>query len=342
MMADYGWLDLKGEPVRQYRSRLIAAAALLTSVLAVTAFMTVTAHHQASPPAHSKGSLAASLRSSAALHVVKSASTKSPDPKKPTAHAHGASTKPGAATGGASGGSPSGSGSIDWGNPIFTDYFNTPLNPNYWAVYNEPNGAPNSGTPYTKQSVSVADGDLDITGHEQAPYGFVAGGLESLINQTYGRWVIRFRAQNGAGYEPAVLLWPEGTHADGEIDMAEVYPGTAQPASTNRLGAGQFLHIGAANRVIGHKLANSVNFNDWQTIAVDWLPSGIQMYLNGTLTWSVSTNFDGTDYIPDTPFHLAMQLDEGCTRSRCRPNSATPSNVVMQVDWVRIYAAPKG
>jgi hypothetical protein len=327
--------------VRHYRKRLIEAVALLTSVLtvaAVVAAVTATSHHQTRKPGHSASGLAAALRASAAMHVVKPPVVKPSHTSKPTTgpshHAAAASTTPSEST--------TTAGSINWGKPIFVDNFSeASLNLNDWGIYNEPNGATGSGTPYTRQSVQLANGYLNITGHYQAPYGYVGGGVESKLNQSYGRWVVRFRAADGAGYEPAVLLWPEGTHADGEIDMAEVYPGSVLPVSTNRLGDGQFLHIGAANKTIGHKNPNSDNFSNWQTVAVDWLPTGIQMYLNGTLTWSVSTDFNGTDYIPDTPFHLAMQLDEGCTRSRCRPDSATPSDVLMQVDWIQIYAAPK-
>lgn len=335
--------------MRHYRTRLIAAAAaLLASVLAVTAFAVATAQHQARPPARSAKGLTAALRASAATSVVKPHPAKpSSDPSKSAAHGHGrgagttlASTTPSGPSGPGSG---SNSGGINWGNPIYVDNFNgTSLNLDEWGRYDNPYGAAVSDTPYFMQSVSVGQGALNITGHYQAPYGYVGGGVESRINQTYGRWVVRFRADNGAGYEPAVLLWPEGTHADGEIDMAEVFPGSVMPVSTNRLGAGQFLHmLGAPSRFIGHKLATSVNFSDWQTLAVDWLPTGIQMYLNGTLTWSVSSAND-RDFIPDTPFHLALQLEAGCTRGRCRPDSATPSQVVMQVDWIQIYAAPRG
>ncbi len=311
--------------MRRYRSPLIAAAALLTSALVIVALLAAT--HR---PAQSTGSAAA------VRHLGAGRSGKSAAGNGSSASAKG--------IGGAS--NPSGNvdaagvgayGPTDCGKQELAETFSgDTLNPNLWTVYNDPGGS----TPRTPQSVTVAGGYLNLIGHYQAPYGYVGGGLRSNINQTYGCWVVRFRADEGAGYEPVVLLWPAGSHTDGEIDIAEVYPGSARPASTNRLGGGEFLHIGIDNLFIGHKIPDSVNFAQWQTVAVDWLPNRITMYINGAETWSVGTDYNGVDYIANTPFHLAMQMDEGCTRDRCSPDSSTPSQVLMQVAWVKIYAAP--
>lgn len=207
-----------------------------------------------------------------------------------------------------------------------------------WDVYDNPGGA----TPRTTASVEVAGGYLNLIGHNQAPYGYVGGGISFNTNQIYGQWVIRFRADNGAGFEPAVLLWPESNWpTNGEIDIAEVYPGSVRPASTNRLGDGQFVHISPANTFLQSHLPFSVNFAQWQTVAVTWLPGQITWSLDGKQTWSVTAGEGGKDYIPDTPFHLALQMDAGCTPGHeCRTDSSTPKQVVMQVDWVKIYAAP--
>jgi beta-glucanase (GH16 family) len=204
-----------------------------------------------------------------------------------------------------------------------------------WRVYNDPTGS----TPRTIQSAAVSGGFLNLVGHYQAPYGYVGGGVADVNNQTYGMWQIQFRADAGAGYEPVVLLWPEGTWPnDGEIDIAEVFPGTAHPASTNRLGDGQFLHMGANNNFLQDHL-HGVNFSQWQTLAVTWVPGKITWYLNGQPTWTVTAGEGGMDYIPDTPFHLALQMDENCNQ-RCSPDPATPDDVTMQVNWVKIWAYP--
>jgi beta-glucanase (GH16 family) len=318
--------------MRRYRSPLVAAAALLTSALVVTVLLVATGGTQSAGSAASLRRLAAGKSDKPPLAGnVKPVSGKSK---------HGASQSSGgsATASDAVPTSPASAyGPTDCGQPELTQSFNgDTLNTNQWTVYNDPGGS----TPRTPQSVTVAGGYLDLIGHYQAPYGYVGGGLRSNINQTYGCWVVRFRSDNGAGYEPVVLLWPAGAHAYGEIDISEVYPGSVSPPSTNRLGGGQFVHIGIDNQFIGHRIPDSVNFSQWQTVAVDWLPNRITMYINGALTWTVGTDYNGVDYIPDTPFHLALQLDEGCTRDRCSPDSSTPSEVLMQVAWVKIYAAP--
>jgi licheninase len=199
-----------------------------------------------------------------------------------------------------------------------------------WSIYTDPYGS-RSGTPRTQQSAQVGGGNLNLIGHYQSPYGYVGGGVSFKSYQTYGRWEVRFRADAGVGYEPVVLLWPQGPHSDGEIDLAEVFP-------ASRSFDGEFLHMGPESRWIGHR-NYSVNFTQWHTIAVDWLPTHITYWLDGKVTWTVNRTPGAFNWIPRTPFHLALQMDEGCT-NRCRPNSSTPARVIMQVDWVKIYAAP--
>jgi licheninase len=222
---------------------------------------------------------------------------------------------------------------ITWGKPVFVDTFSgTTLNLSRWYIYDDPEGK-YSGVHRTRSSVQVRDGSLRLIGHYERPYGFVSGGVSYNINQTYGRWVVKFRADSGEGYEPIVLLWPKGTWpAHGEIDIAEVL-------SSDRHGAGEFLHLGQANRFIGHRIPNSVNFTKWHILAVDWLPGHITFWLDGKQTWTVRRKRGSRNYIPSTPFHLALQNDAGCDH-QCAPSTSRSRRVVMQVAWVKIYAAP--
>jgi hypothetical protein len=225
---------------------------------------------------------------------------------------------------------------IMWGKPIFFDTFNRkkldpPTSHNWW-VYVDPRGR----NPRTRDSVRLYGGSLNLVGHYQRPYGYVSGGVAYAHNQTYGRWVVRFRADAGAGYEPVALLWPKGKWPDdGEIDMAEIW-------RPSRLGAGEFLHLGKTNRFIGHPIPRSVNFTKWQTLAVDWLPGHITFWIDGRKLWTVRRGKGANSYIPSTPFHLALQNDAGCATGKCEPNKGTPKRVVMQIAWVKIYAAPAG
>jgi glycosyl hydrolase family 16 len=232
---------------------------------------------------------------------------------------------------------------VRWGHPVFIENFNgTSLNTRRWHKFNDPWGtwaARHSGDPLgshrTRSSVIVHGGMLNLVGHWQRPYGFVSGGVGYNFYQTYGRWVIRFRADRGAGYEPVVLLRPvPGTWPrNGEIDLAEVkFP--------SRRGAGEYVHLGSANTHVGHHIPSSVSFARWHVLAVDWLPGHITFWLDGRRQWTVLPSTGRRDYIPGTPFHLDLQNDQGCANHRCRPNSSTPRRTTMQIDWVKIYAAP--
>ena len=226
--------------------------------------------------------------------------------------------------------------SIKWGKPAWADTFNgTELNLKRWTVYDDPTGK-YSGWKRTLQSVKVHDGSLEIIGHYQRPYGYVGGGLSYNLNQTYGRWAVRFRADSGSGWEPVVLLWPKGKWPDdGEIDMAEI-------SNPSRHGAGEFVHLGAKNQQVGQPIPSSADFTKWHILAVDWLPSHITFWLDGKPLWTIKRAKGRRNFIPSTPFHLAMQNDVGCATHLCKPNKSTPRRVIMQVDWIRIWTAPAG
>jgi beta-glucanase (GH16 family) len=212
--------------------------------------------------------------------------------------------------------------SFPW-KPIFHDDFNgTKLTMPFYP-YNDPRGQ----TPRTVQSVQVTNGMLELIGHYQSPYGWVGGGVGYAYTRTYGRWVVRFRADTGHGYDPVFLLWPAGTWpTDGEIDVAEVL-------GANRHGGWENLHIGPANRVMRHQIPSSVDFTKWHTMAVDWLPDHITMWLDGKALWTVKQS---SGFVPTTPFRIALQMDEGCGGS-CTGTTPT-RQTIMYVDWVRIYA----
>jgi beta-glucanase (GH16 family) len=222
--------------------------------------------------------------------------------------------------------------SVNWGAPEFTDNFNGTALGKSWSVYDDPAGKVHR----TKDSVRVSGGYLQLTGHHEAPYGYVGGGISYNTDQRYGRWEVRFRADAGEGYDPIVLLWPKGTWpADGEIDAIEMPNGSRQ-------GANEFVHRGAQNQQVGgNKIPATVDFTKWHVITVDWLPDHITFWLDGRAVWTVKRpSGTGYNYVPSTPFHLALQNDEGCDGA-CKANKTTPAKVTMQVDWVKIFAMPR-
>ena len=222
--------------------------------------------------------------------------------------------------------------SINWGAPVFTDNFSGTILGKSWSVYDSPTGK----NPRTRDSVRVKGGYLQLIGHHEKPYGDVSGGISDNADRLYGRWEVRFRADAEPADEPVVLLWPKNNQwpVNGEIDMAEI-------RNAQRHGAGEFLHLGKdVKHFIGLEIPATVNFTKWHTIAVDWLPDHVTFWLDGKAQWTVKRGAGKANYVPSTPFHLALQNDAGCA-NRCKPDKHTPKQVIMDVDWVKVYAAPK-
>ena len=172
-------------------------------------------------------------------------------------------------------------------------------------------------------------GALDARGHEES------GGIGSEINQMYGRWEVRFRVDQGSGYSAVTLLWPQYDKdwpRAGEIDFAEIN------AASRDIGH-MFVHSGANNAQLSGAL--HVDFTKWHTVAVEWLPGHVSFYVDGKRQSFIVTTAKHPSMVPAIePMHLALQLDEGCDDwIPCR-NASTPAKVVMQVDWVKIFAAP--
>ncbi len=80
------------------------------------------------------------------------------------------------------------------------------------------------------------------------------------------------------------------------------------------------------------------DFTQWHTIAVEWMPDHVAFYLDGVRQAFSVTSAMNPGMVPDlTPMHLTLQLDQGCDAwIECR-NSQTPRQVVMHIDWVKIY-----
>jgi beta-glucanase (GH16 family) len=217
-----------------------------------------------------------------------------------------------------------------WGSPVLVEDFNGSLS-DAWGVYDSPSGTPAR----SNDMVSVSGGMLHLAGGVSPKYGKdIGSGVMYLPAQKYGRYEVRFRAMAGAGYGAVVLLWPQNNDdwpTVGEIDLAEV-------TTANRQEFGTFLHHGSENHQVGTN--SKADFTKFHTIAVEWLPNRVTYFLDGKKFFNVTADKIQTGLPDESAMNLALQLDQGCgDYAGCR-NASTPSRVVMDVDWVRIYRAP--
>ncbi|HEX5812253.1 MAG TPA: glycoside hydrolase family 16 protein [Pseudonocardia sp.] len=207
----------------------------------------------------------------------------------------------------------------NWGEPTRVEEFDgTRLGP-AWNVYDGPGHAGNGRR--TPSAVSVRDGMLTITGNRAGD----TAGMEWGGGQRYGRWEGRVRAPaSDPSYNALLLLWPDAEDfpVGGEIDFMEMMDHTRQKTNV-------FLHYGKNNKqVSGSVVADATQWHNW---AVEWTPTSIATYLDGTEWWRT----ERTEIFPPGPMHLCIQLDWFPRSARGQVKTST-----MQVDWVKQYALP--
>ena len=208
---------------------------------------------------------------------------------------------------------------------VFYQQFNRPLKPHTWSIYQGiPTCCPDSI--WAKSHVLARNGALRIRTYRDAAYGnkWVSGGVSMarILNQTYGRWVVRFRMRRGTGVGMDVALRPKG----GGTVVDWIEESSDHGALRNIETA--TLHYGGT-RIHAHVKAN---FTLWHTMTLSWIPGRITVKINGKI-WA-----DYRSHVPSAPMHLTMQTNTGTNGfSGVNPNSSTPALVPLQIDYVSVY-----
>jgi licheninase len=208
---------------------------------------------------------------------------------------------------------------------VFLQQFNAPLKKGTWSIYQgHPTCCPTSQ--WAKSHVVSYGGALRIRSYKDPQFGgkWVSGGLSMarMVNQAYGRWVVRFRMSPGRGVGMDVALRPNGSGT--VVDWIE----ESSDHGALRNWQSATLHYGNT-RVHANVTAN---FTRWHTMSLEWTPSRITVKLDGR-AWA---NY--TSHIPSKPMHLIMQTNTGSNGfSGVQPSTTTPKNVALQVDYVAVY-----
>ena len=208
---------------------------------------------------------------------------------------------------------------------IFYRQFKLPLKPHTWTLYQ---GKPAccKDSLWAKSHVVAKAGALRIQTYRDPLFGnaWVSGGVSMarLVNQTYGRWVVRFRMPRGTGVGMDVALRPSGGGT--VVDWIEE---SSDHGALRNLETAT-LHYGST-RVHAHVRAD---FTTWHTMTLAWVPGQITVRLDGHL-WA---NY--RSHIPSSPMHLTMQTNTGTNGfSGTLPNSTTPRKLALQIDYVAVY-----
>ncbi|GAA2018812.1 glycoside hydrolase family 16 protein [Nakamurella flavida] len=196
----------------------------------------------------------------------------------------------------------------------------------YGAKWRSYDGFPDTSQngDYDQDIITVHEGVLDMnlgTGADGRPKSAAPIPLidESgkVTGQTYGRYSVRFRADNLPGYGMAGLLWPSsGVWADGEVDFPE---------------GGLDSNIWAYTHCIGNPQVNcsyldtGVGFSQWHTATIEWTPGKLVYILDGRVLQTV------TKSVPTKAMQWVLQTG---THGEV-PDAATSGHVL--IDWVSVW-----
>jgi beta-glucanase (GH16 family) len=218
---------------------------------------------------------------------------------------------------------------------VFFDDFRKPLSRLRWGLYSgQPGGNP--GGWWDPSHAVVRNGILNLVTYRDQAFGgrWVSAGTSSApgLRQTYGKYVVRFRVDAGAGVGFALLLWPSESHWPPEIDFAE---DGGETGDRDHIAA--TLHYGRDDRRIQH--VRHGTFAAWHTAGVEWTPGRLVFTLDGR-AWA---RISGVE-VPSEPMEMDLQTAAGTCgdRSAPCPGAETPARVSLQVDWVAAYAYRKG
>jgi beta-glucanase (GH16 family) len=210
----------------------------------------------------------------------------------------------------------------------FTAGFNHGVNTRIWTRYN---GTPRCchDTLWRRSHVVARGGVLRLQNYRDSAYGgrWVSGGVSMgrSLNQTYGRYRVRFRIGAGRGIGMCMFLWPKHGWPP-EIDFAEESSAIGQ-----RRWETSTLHYGSRNLMIHHRV--HANFTKWHTIGVNWRPGRITYVLDGHKWARIRSGV-----VPNVPMHLGIQTHVGTNgNTGPNPDSTTPNKVGLQIDWIKIW-----
>ena len=230
-------------------------------------------------------------------------------------------------------------GNIPGWHQVFADDFKgTALNTSNWYPYAGRPGSDPVGW-WDPSHVIVRGCELTLRGYRGAPGKpglFVTGGI-GMTNahaQTFGKYLVRIRADSGDGISAIALLWPRANVWPPEIDFDEDGGGDRTHISAT-------LHCGPNGRddCQVQRSLSGYDFSQWHTLGVEWTRGKLVYTIDGTV-WATVID----PRVPAIPMVLDIQAQSlACSPYNTCLDSSTPAEVNVQVAWVVAYApSPSG
>ena len=214
------------------------------------------------------------------------------------------------------------------------------------------NGESQYYTSGRSENARVENGSLIIEAHKESWSGsdYTSTRLLSRAEWTYGRFEARAILPSGRGTWPAIWMLPDlnqygGWPRAGEIDIME-HVGFDPDRVHSTVHTDAYNHIHGTHQ--GASTIVSTARSAFNVYAVEWTPSEIRGYVNGTHYFTFAnerlTNSQADDrHWPfDHPFHLIFNIAVGGSwggQQGIDPN-IWPQR--LQVDYVRVYSCGDG
>ena len=224
-------------------------------------------------------------------------------------------------------------GDIPGWHQVFADDFSgTTLNTSNWGPYSGQPGGDTAGW-WSPSHIVVGNCLLTLKGYKDAaakPGVFVTGGvgMKGTHAQTYGKYLVRMRADKGDGISAIALLWPQADVWPPEVNVFEDGGG-------NRTSTTATLHCGP-NGIDNYQIQKTLtgyDFSQWHTLGVEWTAGKLVYTIDGT-PWATVTDAG----VPSIPMVLDLQSQSlECSQWNTCLDSSTPAEVDMQIDWVVAY-----
>ena len=208
---------------------------------------------------------------------------------------------------------------VTWKLDLQDDFDGSSINTSKWWIYDGP-GHNNNGL-RKPGAFTLENGILTCTA-QMINGKIVSGLIGTNKGYTYGKFEFRARVDPDPDgvVAAAILTWPKSNQwpKDGENDIYE----TNDPA---RKSFNTFIHFGDPAPGSQFQKTHFYNASEWHTIAMEWDPTYIRIYVDGKLNWTLTNR----TAIPDVPHGFHIQLDA------TKPEIS--GSVKLQVDWVKIY-----
>lgn len=180
-----------------------------------------------------------------------------------------------------------------------------------------------------KQTVQGTDGKQYDYASGMVTTGPPAHDKPAKLAFTFGKVEVKFKIPEGTGLWPAIWLLPASEESRPEIDMLEVLGD-----DTGRLR--MRLHPeDRAEPSVGKQYSLPPGYtlaSQWRTVALDWSPGALRMYLDGKLVWALDS-----ELVPDEPMYLVLNLAVG-GHYPGPPDANTTFPALFEIDHVWITA----